>query len=163
PELEEDLLYVRLDGPFGDEEPRRDRLVGKPFGNEAQNLALAPRQLGERISAAATADQARNDRRIDDRLAVGDSSQRVDEDRDVVDLGLAQQADDALARQHRVVGDDYAHGISAARDVEPNAVWPPSAPMRSATWTSGAGRGEPSSSTVSRTLRSSATRTQVAP
>src|SRR5438034_8460943 len=25
PELEEDLLYVRLDGPFGDEEPRRDR------------------------------------------------------------------------------------------------------------------------------------------
>ena len=48
-----------------------------------------------------------------------------------VDPGVLEQADDALAGEHRVVGDDYAHGITA-RSRRLALTRPPSAPTRSA-------------------------------
>ena len=60
------------------------------MGNKAQTLALAVGELGERIRATPTADEARNDRRIDHRLTAGDAAERVDEDRDVEDTLLEQ-------------------------------------------------------------------------
>ena len=53
---------------------------------------------------------------------------------DDLDAGIAEQADDAFARQHDVVGYDYAHGISARTLVGPTSSEPSSAPMRSARW-----------------------------
>ena len=35
--------------------------------------------------------------------------------------GVLEQPHDALAQQHRVVGDDYAHGITARTTVPPPA------------------------------------------
>ena len=51
---------------------------------------------------------------------------------DDVDSGVLEQTDDPLAREHHVVGDDYAHGISARRVVWLTSSEPPRAPMRSA-------------------------------
>src|SRR5205809_3395712 len=51
---------------------------------------------------------------------------------DDVDACLFEQADDALTREHKVVGDDYAHGITARRLVSPTSSEPPRAPTRSA-------------------------------
>jgi hypothetical protein len=52
---------------------------------------------------------------------------------DHLDPGLLQQPDKSLAGDHRVLGDDYAHRISARRFVGFRSSQPPSAPMRSAT------------------------------
>jgi hypothetical protein len=51
---------------------------------------------------------------------------------DHVNAGVAQQADDALAGEQGVVGNDYAHGSSARSRVGSTARRPSSAPMRSA-------------------------------
>jgi len=48
-------------------------------------------ELRERICATVAAEQPRDDRRVDDALAVGDAPQRVDEDRRVVDALLERQ------------------------------------------------------------------------
>src|SRR5437763_5992569 len=76
---------------------------------------------------------------------------------DDLDAGVGQQADDALARQHQVVGDDYAHGINARRPVGWISSSPPSAPMRSRRCTSSACRAVPSSRTATTTWPSSRT------
>src|SRR3712207_9022301 len=46
----------------------RYRGVGPPLGDERQDLALAVRQLGERVVATSAAEQARHQRRVDDGL-----------------------------------------------------------------------------------------------
>src|SRR4029450_7660464 len=67
---------------------------------------------------------------------------------DHLDAGVAQQAADALAGEHGVVGDDYPHGSSARSRVGSAVGPPPGAPPRSASWTIAAVRSVPSSSTV---------------
>src|SRR5439155_1052971 len=67
---------------------------------------------------------------------------------DHIDAGVPEQPDDPLAREHDVVGDDYAHGITARRMVASTSSVPPSAPMRSARWTRSELRGPPSSATT---------------
>ena len=51
---------------------------------------------------------------------------------DDVDACVAKQADDPLPREHDVVRDDYAHGISARSVVGSTSRLPPTAPTRSA-------------------------------
>jgi hypothetical protein len=65
PQLEEDLLDVRLDRSFGDEETVGNALVRESLGNEAQNFSLAFCELDERILASMPADEGRrsSDRR----------------------------------------------------------------------------------------------------
>ena len=65
-----------------------------------------------------------------------------------LDSGVPEQADDPLACEHDVVGDDYSHGISARRVVAPTSSEPPSAPTRSARRSKRDPWGAPSSSTV---------------
>src|SRR5262249_8331526 len=62
--------------------------------------------------------------------------------------GVAQKPHDALAREHDVIRHDYPHGITARSVLRPPANEPPSAPIRSPTWTSGAVRGSPASTAV---------------
>src|SRR4051812_326470 len=92
-ELEEDLLDVGLDRALGDEQPRGDRAVGEALGDELEHLPLARAELAQRILAAPAADEPRDDRGIDDGLAVDEPSERVDEDRDVEHALFEQVAD----------------------------------------------------------------------
>ncbi len=66
---------------------------------------------------------------------------------DDVDACLLEEVHDPLAREHRVLCDDYAHG-SSARSVRGSIeTSPPRAPTRSVTCVSRETRSEPSSST----------------
>src|SRR6266508_3623464 len=67
---------------------------------------------------------------------------------DHLDASVAQEADDALAGEQDVVGDDYPHGSSARSRVGSTASLPSRAPTRSANCTIAAVRSVPSSSTV---------------
>jgi hypothetical protein len=60
-----------------------------------------------------------------------------------VDSRLGEQAGNALAGEHDVVGYDYPHGISARYASGPLVRWPPSAPTRSASATIGEFKSEP--------------------
>src|SRR5262249_22856297 len=72
-----------------------------------------------------------------------------------VDLGGSQKAHNALAGEHDVVGNDYAHGISARSRVGSTTRIPPRAPTRSASMTIDDVRLEPLSSTVTTSRLSS--------
>jgi hypothetical protein len=65
-ELLEDLLDVGFDGAFGDEQAGGDGLVGQPFGDQRERLALAPAELAEGVGAAFAGEQPGDDRGVDD-------------------------------------------------------------------------------------------------
>ena len=65
----------------------------RPSATQTEHLALAVSQLGERVFAAPSPQEARDDRRVDDGLALGDPTQRVDEHGNVEDALLEQVAD----------------------------------------------------------------------
>src|SRR5437868_13680063 len=65
PELHEDARHVLLDGAHGHEHPLGDRLVRTAFRHQLEHLALARRQLGERIVAAAATHEPRDDLRVE--------------------------------------------------------------------------------------------------
>src|SRR4029453_6223204 len=67
---------------------------------------------------------------------------------DHLDVGVLQEADDALAGEQGVVGDDYPHGSSARSRLGSTVSWPSRAPTRAASWAIGEGGAAPSSSTV---------------
>jgi hypothetical protein len=46
PQLREDVLNVGLRGPFGDEQPGRDGLVGQALGASSAITASAPSSIG---------------------------------------------------------------------------------------------------------------------
>ena len=71
---------------------------------------------------------------------------------DHLDVGAFEQPHDPLAREHRVLGDDYAHGSSTRRTWPARSTRPPTAPTRSTSVSGSATAGVPSSST-SRTSR----------
>src|SRR4051812_37200613 len=56
---------------------------------------------------------------------------------DDIDAGVLEQAHDAFAGEHRVLRDDYPHGISARCVMPTTLIRPPSAPTRSARCTDG--------------------------
>ena len=85
-------MHVRLDGALGDEEPPADSLVREPFGDEPEHLALALAELVDRIGSRRRREQPRDDRRVDDRLALAEPPQRVDEHRGIADAVLEQVA-----------------------------------------------------------------------
>src|SRR5947208_2419803 len=66
---------------------------------------------------------------------VAEQTARVLRLTDHVHTGLTEKADDALAREHGIVCDDYAHGISTRRLIASTLSEPPSAPTRSERWT----------------------------
>ena len=73
-ELVEDLPDVRLDRLRAEEERLADRPVRPPLGHQAEHLALAVGQLVERAALARALHEARDDRRVDDALALVDAS-----------------------------------------------------------------------------------------
>ncbi len=80
PELPEDARHVLLDRPLGDhDETLGDALVRAALGHELEHLALARRQVGERIVAAAPADELRDDGRVERRAALRDPAHGVGE------------------------------------------------------------------------------------
>ncbi len=69
-----------------------DRAVGAALGHQPQHLALARRELRQRVVAAAAAHQLRDDRRIERRAALGDAAHGGGELVDVRDAVLEQVA-----------------------------------------------------------------------
>ena len=121
----------------GDHEPLGDRLVRAALGHQLEHLALARRQLLERIVAAAPADELRDDGRVERRAALGDAAHRRGELVHVGDAVLQQVADalGALAEQLHRVGrldvlrqDEHARSRASAR----GSPSPRAAPRRSA-------------------------------
>ena len=78
-ELGEDARDVLLDGVRRDDQRLGDALVRAPLGHQLEHLALARRQLVERIVAAAAAEHVRDDRRVERRAAGGDAPDGVGE------------------------------------------------------------------------------------
>src|SRR5581483_6836925 len=62
PQLPEDARHVLLDGALGDDERVRDRLIRAPLRHQLEHLALARREVGDRVVAALAADELRDDR-----------------------------------------------------------------------------------------------------
>ena len=136
-ELEEDLGDVRFDGAVGDVETVGDRLVRAAFGDEREYIVLARGERGERVVVAAPAEQAGDDRRVDDGFAVADAAERVDEDGGGEDP-LLQQVADLLgvllrAGAWRSCGSRYCESTSTATSgcssrirwaaTSPSSVW----------------------------------------
>ena len=106
PELGEDARHMLLDGAERDHELFRNRLVRAAFRHQSQHLALAGRQLVDRIVTPAASDELRHDRRIERRSTLRDTPHRS---RELVHVGDAifQQVTDALrvlAEQFHRVG-----------------------------------------------------------
>jgi len=78
-QLLEDARDVLLDAALGQEDPGGDRRVRQPLGHQLEHLPLARSQLVERVVAAASADQLRDDARIERRAAPGDPLHSRDE------------------------------------------------------------------------------------
>ena len=70
----EDLLDVRFDGSFGDEQTVGDGLVGEPFGDQGEHLAFPFGELAEGVGAAPAGEEPGDDRGVDNGLAVGDTN-----------------------------------------------------------------------------------------
>ena len=107
PELLEDLADVRLDRLRAQEELLADGLVRAALGDQREHLALAVGELVERALLARAVDEARDDRRVEHALALGDAPQRVGEHGDVGHAFLEQVADAlgvVLEQAHRVAG-----------------------------------------------------------
>ena len=95
PQLREDRRDVLLDGPLGDDHPQGDAGVRAALRHEPQHLALARRELVERVVRAPAADELGDDGGIERRSALGDAAHCG---REVVDVGdpVLQQVPDAL-------------------------------------------------------------------
>src|SRR6266545_886639 len=108
-ELAHDVANVRLDRVRCDEEPVRDAAVGQALGHQGEDLSFPDGQPVERIALAGSADELRDEGRIDDGLARGDALERSDEVADVEHTVLQQIADPlagAVEKPERVFGLD---------------------------------------------------------
>ncbi len=107
-----------LDRAFRDDQLLRDRLVRPSLRHQLQHLALAWRQLRERVVAAAAAHELRDDGRIERRAAFRDATHGRAELLHVGDAVLEQVADalGALRQElHRVTGLDVLREDEHAR------------------------------------------------
>ena len=97
-----------LDRAERDEQPVGDRLVRATLGDQLHHLALARRQLGERVVRGTPADELADDLRVERRAALGDALDGGGELVDVGDAILEQVADALAAREElgRVAGLD---------------------------------------------------------
>ena len=92
-ELGEDPGDVLLDRVLGDHERLGDAAVGPALGHQLEHLALARRELLQRVVAAAPAEHARDDGRVQRRAARRDARDGVREAREVAHPVLEQVAD----------------------------------------------------------------------
>src|SRR5215212_6716737 len=92
-ELAEDRGHVPLDRPLGDDELGRDRAVRPPLRHQRQHLALPRGQRCEGVVAFAPAEHVRDHLGVEDRAALTDTADGVDEAADLGDPVLEQVAD----------------------------------------------------------------------
>ena len=102
-------MLVLLDRAERHEQALRDRLVRTALGHQLENLALARRQLVERVVSALPPDQLAHDGGVEGRTAVRDPSDGRAELLEVGDAILQQIPDPLGARleqRHRIAGLD---------------------------------------------------------
>ena len=71
-QLGQDAAHVLLDGALGHPQLAGDTSVGSAFGHELEDLPLTRRQVAERVCDRARGDELPDQRGVDDRAAVGD-------------------------------------------------------------------------------------------
>jgi hypothetical protein len=71
------VLHVRLDRLRAEEESLTDASVRAALGHQGEHLALALGELVEPALRAGSIDEPRDDRRVDDTLAVSQTAERV--------------------------------------------------------------------------------------
>ena len=96
-QLGEDRGDVCLDRLGRHEQAVRDGLVRPPFGHQCEHLALTLGELGQAASGLRLVDKARDDARVHDRAAAGDSTDPVGEVLEVDEPVLEQVPDTARA------------------------------------------------------------------
>src|SRR5215217_6241773 len=84
---------MRLNGPFCDHEATGYGGVRQTFGDQSQYLTLSLGQPVQRILPPVATHEASDDRRINNRLVVSDSTQGVDQDGYIKDSLLEQVTD----------------------------------------------------------------------
>jgi len=92
-ELLKDLRDVRFDGSFAQEDSFGNGGIAQTFGDEGQHLLLSWSECRKWALAALTPDHARNNRGIDDGVAVDDPLEGVDKDCDVEDAFFEKVSD----------------------------------------------------------------------
>ena len=88
-----------LDGPLGHPDATRDTGIGASLGHQRQHLLLASTQHGQWIVTSTCRHQFLDQTGVDDRAAVGNSPQVVNELGDLGDPTLEQVADALSAGQ----------------------------------------------------------------
>ena len=81
---------MSLDRTLGDEESPADLRVREALGDEGENLALAVGEVVQRVGGPPAREEPRDDGRIDDSLALRQSSERIDEDRGIADRSFSR-------------------------------------------------------------------------
>lgn len=74
---------MRLDGALGHEQPGGDRAVRHALGHQPQDFSFPIGEPGQRVGPAPPAEQAGDDRGVDDRFPVHDPPEGVDDGGDV--------------------------------------------------------------------------------
>jgi len=101
PELRQDAVHVLLDGSLRDPEAPADACIGAPLGHQREHVALATRELLERILDIPRRHELLNQSGVDDRSAATHSAHGVEELVDIGDAALEQVAGAAPARKQR--------------------------------------------------------------
>jgi len=104
-ELAEDASDVLMDGALANPQLAGDPRVRAALRHQLENLALARRQLAERIVDTARRDQLFHQPRVDDRPAAGDPLEGLEKLADLSDPALEQVSDPAPLREqvHRAM------------------------------------------------------------
>jgi hypothetical protein len=100
-QLHHDAVHVPLDGARGDEQSPADAGIGASLGHQPEHLALARRQLLERVAYFPRRNELLNEHGVNDRAATTDAPSGVEKLIDVGDPTLEQVAAPAAARQER--------------------------------------------------------------
>src|SRR3954452_4027825 len=122
-QLPEDARHVLLDRALGHDHTLRDGRIRAALRHQAEHLALARRELAERVGAAAPADELRDDLGIERGAARGDALYRRDElvhVRDAVLEEVAEPLGAVLEQLERVLrlevrGEDEDAGLRPVR------------------------------------------------
>src|SRR3954464_14336095 len=91
-ELVEDLAGLGLHRVARGLQALGDGLVGEALGDQPEDLALAPRELGQRSAGPGPRDQALDDLRVDHATAVRHAAHGVEQRLDLADAVLDQVA-----------------------------------------------------------------------
>src|SRR3954451_15722204 len=117
-ELVEDLAGLGLHRVARGLQALGDGLVGEALGDQPEDLALAPRELGQRSAGPGPRDQALDDLRVDHATAVRHAAHGVEQRLDLADAVLDQVAAPRLLTLHEAQGVGELQALGEHEDAD---------------------------------------------